>query len=223
MNDLITTPIKETDLFYAHMLEGPNEQQIDMQLVKKLITAGFSERYVKSLLGIENEVWAGLKKKYPRFKQLLENWVLADKEGIAIAMKQKAKGMRYTEIKRAPMEVRDENTGQMVRRMVVVEETEKFVPPDVGAGKFLLTNIDGEEFKDKQVHEVRAVNSYEQDLLAARKRLAGAKEGVKEIEGKAVVVDELPEPKQEEDEVKVEKVEKVKTRKIDMIGLEGLL
>lgn len=216
-------PIKETDLFYAHMLEGEEEQAIDMSIVKRLLMDGFSERYVKSVLGIDNEVWAGLKKKYPRFKRLIENWVLADKESIAVSMKQKAKGMRYTEIKRAPMEVRDENTGQMVRRMVVVEETEKYIPPDVGAGKFLLTNIDGEEFKDKQVHEVRAVNSYEQDLLAARKRLAGAKEGVKEIEGKAVVVDELPEPKQEEDEVKVEKVEKVKTRKIDMIGLEGLL
>ena len=226
MHELIAT---QDDLFFVGDLDAEGSivsqegKAIDMGVVKRLLLDGFSERYIRSVLDVDAATWKALKKKYPRFETLVENWVLADKEGIAVSMKQRAKGLRYTERKRAPVEQYNPDTGQMERKMVVVEEVEKFALPDTGAGKFLLTNLDGENFKDRQVHEVHTSNSYEQELLAARKRLAKGMqvEVLEDEKPKAVAVPEkkaLPPA-----ETPPSKKKKNKAVVVDAIGLEGLL
>jgi hypothetical protein len=132
--------IKEgEELFYDNLLEDEEKQSIDMRVVKRLLLDGFSEKYVRSVLDISDTLWSELKKGNARFKRLIDNWVMADREGVAVAMKARAKGIRYTEVKRVRREVFDQATNQMKVEMVPVEENEKFTAPDVGAGKFLLT------------------------------------------------------------------------------------
>lgn len=221
--------IKEgEELFYDNLLEDEEKQSIDMRVVKRLLLDGFSEKYVRSVLDISDTLWSELKKGNARFKRLIDNWVMADREGVAVAMKARAKGIRYTEVKRVRREVFDQATNQMKVEMVPVEENEKFTAPDVGAGKFLLTNLDADTYKDKRVHEVTTTNSYEQQLLEARKRKKAAAIEVSAVE-------KLPEPVKEEAPPKprkksVRKPVELKGKKgletgykIDAIGLEGLL
>lgn len=115
---------------------GKYEKYVEPYLDKIKEWSGFlSDKDISNKLGISQATFISYKKKYPALEKVV---IEGRKELVAelkSTLKQKAKGFHYTETKKTIRDV-DGVKAQ------VVEQFEKFSPPDTGAIHLLLKNLD---------------------------------------------------------------------------------
>lgn len=102
-----------------------------------------NEADIAEQLGIGTTSFENYKKEHPELREALRGGkkdLIAD---LKVTLKRKAKGFRYKETKTTIRKVGEETTR-------VVEEYEKYSPPDTGAIHLLLKNIDDEWRNDDQ-------------------------------------------------------------------------
>lgn len=102
-----------------------------------------NESDIAEQLGIGTTSFEKYKKEYPELREALRGGkkdLIAD---LKVTLKRKAKGFRYKETKTTIRKVGDAMTR-------VVEEYDKYCPPDTGAIHLLLKNIDDEWRNDDQ-------------------------------------------------------------------------
>ena len=93
------------------------------------------EREIAKKLGIASSTFQKYKKEYPELKEALRKGRETLVEDLKTSLKMKAKGFSYTE-KKSVTKTEDGVT------TTVVEEYQKFSPPDTGAIHLLLKNLD---------------------------------------------------------------------------------
>lgn len=94
-----------------------------------------TEAQIAKKLGVSVASFENYKLKYPELKESLQSGREQLIEELRETLKQKAKGFHYTEKKKI---IRDVN-GQ---RTQVIEEYDRYSPPDTGAIHLLLKNLD---------------------------------------------------------------------------------
>lgn len=100
--------------------------------------AGFlSEKDICNKLGISRQSLLNYKKQHPELQEVIDEGRKELVAELKSTLKQKAKGFHYIETKKTIRNVDGVKTQ-------VVEEFEKYSPPDVGAIHLLLKNLDAE-------------------------------------------------------------------------------
>ena len=94
-----------------------------------------TEEQIAKKLGISVASFENYKRQYPELKGTLQNGKQILIEELKDTLKQKAKGFHYKETKKTIREVDG-------RRTQVIEEYDRYSPPDTGAIHLLLKNID---------------------------------------------------------------------------------
>lgn len=94
-----------------------------------------TERQIAKRLGVGPTSWAKYKAEHPELVEKLVNGREVLVEDLKKSLKMKAKGFRYTETKKTIREVAGKKT-------TMIEEYERYSPPDTGAIHLLLKNYD---------------------------------------------------------------------------------
>lgn len=102
-----------------------------------------SEGEIAKKLGVSVASFENYKKQYPELLEALHSSKQELVERLRYSLKQKAVGFSYKEIKKTMRKVDGKNT-------VVVEEFERYSPPDTGAIHLLLKNLDKTWHNDDQ-------------------------------------------------------------------------
>lgn len=96
------------------------------------------EKDIAKRLGVSLSSFENYKKKYPDLKAAIEDGKETLIQDLKMSLKKKAKGFYYTETRRTYITNENgEKTGE-----IMVIETKKYAPPDVGAAHLLLKNLD---------------------------------------------------------------------------------
>ena len=93
------------------------------------------EAQIVKRLGISLAAFANYKNDYPELREALKKGRTELVIDLKASLKQKAKGFRYTETKTITREVNGQKTK-------VIEEYDRYSPPDTGAIHLLLKNLD---------------------------------------------------------------------------------
>ena len=104
--------------------------------------AGFlSEKDICNKLGISRQSLLNYKKQHPELQEVIDEGRKELVAELKSTLKQKAKGFHYTETKKTIRDVDGAKTQ-------VIEQFEKYSPPDTGAIHLLLKNLDEEWTND---------------------------------------------------------------------------
>ncbi len=123
-----------------------------IELMKK---NGYHDEDIAKALDVNKSTFSSFKSKYPELRELLEKANVDLELKVIDSLAQRAVGMRYTEKKK----IMRKKEGQVVFQEIV--ETEKFLPPDVGAIALYM--------KRNNIY-----NTAEEELTKARIRKANA-------------------------------------------------
>lgn len=96
-----------------------------------------SEEAIAKRLGVSRGSFENYKKSYPELQDCLRAGKEALIEDLKTSLKQKAKGFRYKETKRTT-KTYNGHTSE------IIEEYDRYSPPDTGAIHLLLKNLDPE-------------------------------------------------------------------------------
>lgn len=114
------------------------ERRVKPELEKIKEWSGFlSEKDICNKLGISQSTFVAYKKKHPELQEVIDEGRKELVAELKSTLKQKAKGFHYIETKKTIRNVDGVKTQ-------VVEEFEKYSPPDTGAIHLLLKNLDAE-------------------------------------------------------------------------------
>lgn len=112
------------------------ERRVKPYLDKIREWAGFlNEKDICNKLAISQHTFGTYKKKYPELQKAIDEGRKELVAELKSTLKQKAKGFHYTETKKTIRDVDGVKTQ-------VVEQFEKYSPPDTGAIHLLLKNLD---------------------------------------------------------------------------------
>lgn len=103
-----------------------------------------NERDIARKLGVAVSSWENYKNAHPELAEALRKGRKSLADELKETLKMKAKGFHYKETKRV---IRKEGN----KEFKVVEEYEKYSPPDTGAIHLLLKNLDDEWRNDDAV------------------------------------------------------------------------
>lgn len=108
--------------------------------------AGASRRSLIIQIGITQEKFYSWCKKSPEFSAAVNRYMDLVTSRVEDALYKRAVG--YETVEKTKELRYDEETGQ--ERMMLTKAVKKEVAPDVSAAKFWLTNVAGEDWKEKQ-------------------------------------------------------------------------
>ena len=137
---------------------------VNLEQVAKLMKAGMDDPFIADFLGISIQKFRGLKRKYPMFADLCDDWRKFATERVERALYERAVGYEHPEEKVFC------DKGE-----IITHEQTKHYPPDVGAAKYWLNNRKSKEWKEKQEVELTATDNMAELILKARERVKAAK------------------------------------------------
>jgi len=103
-----------------------------------------TEAEIAKKLGVSVATFENYKNKYPELVGVLHSAKAELVESLKTSLKKKALGFKYTETKRTIRNVDGKDTK-------VIEEFERYSPPDTGAIHLLLKNLDDEWRNDDRI------------------------------------------------------------------------
>lgn len=142
-------------------------------VVKKICDMIREDDYTQGELakaaGISQELFSRWKKDHPEFLAAIERAKQARRDKLLTAAKRslmaKITGSTATEVKETWITIKDPKTGKRVKRLKESIETTKSFQPDTTAIIFALTNLDPENWKNKQTNELTGKDG--RDLFAS--------------------------------------------------------
>ncbi len=137
---------------------------INLEQVAKLMKAGHEDKFIAEFFGISTPKFVAMKRKYPIFADLCDDWRRFASARVERALYERAVGYEHPEEKVFC------DKGE-----IITHEQVKHYPPDVGAAKYWLNNRKPKEWKEKQEIELNANDNMADMILKARERLRRAK------------------------------------------------
>lgn len=118
--------------------------QINLEQVRKLAEAGWTDQQMSDFFGISNRTWHDWKKAHAEFSHSLKDWKKHADERVERSLYERATGYSHPE---------DKAFNDGGKAMTV--PTTKHYPPDTTACIFWLKNRQPDQWRDKQHVEMR--------------------------------------------------------------------
>lgn len=131
-------------------------------VISQMVSGGCTYSYIAQQIGVAVSTFMRYKSEKPEFSELLKKSRNTLVSEVKSALKRKAVGFEYTEVKRIH-ERGDDGAMELVR----IEETLKTSPPDVAAANLLLKNYDRDNWSnDPQLLQLK------KEEIALRREIA---------------------------------------------------
>lgn len=98
---------------------------------------------IYNLLGISESTWERLKKKYADIKFAIEEAKKLHEQLLLVSITRRAEGEYYEDTQT----IIEETAGKTKKKIV---KFKKYLPPDVGANKYLLSRLHGEKYNENK-------------------------------------------------------------------------